>query len=382
VKPSIEPQAVPGDVSGVRVIPDGTPALAPKVSARDKRIPSLDGLRAVSIAIVLFGHLTATEGMPKIRIPLGEYANLGVRVFFVISGYLISTLLFMELDKTRRIDLKEFYIRRVFRIFPAFYCFLGAVGLASAFGLLTVPAADMVYAATYTINFVKEKSWYIGHIWSLSVEEQFYLLWPATLAWLGRAKGLRVAFAVLLLAPIARMLWFYILPERQGLITEAFPTVADAIAAGCLLAGVRERLGATPRYVALLRSPLLWLLVAAIVAVNAQPFFRLRWLAGETFMNVGIAVVIDRFIRYPDTLAGRFLNHRAVAFVGVLSYSLYLWQQIFFHSEGGRWWSRFPANVVCVIAAALASYYLVEKPMLSLRQRLKSRPAQPVIVRS
>ncbi len=344
-----------------------------RLSTDAKRIPSLDGLRAVSILLVLAGHTCGTHGAPDVDLPLGDYAHLGVGVFFVISGYLITTLLFKELSRAQRIDIKGFYVRRCFRIFPAFYAYLGVLAASSALGLLAVPPKDLAYAATYTVNFVPEKSWHVGHIWSLSVEEQFYLIWPATLALLGRVGGLRAALAVLLLAPALRMAWFHFLPELHPVIGEAFPTVADAIAAGCLLAGARDRLGASPAYLSFLRSPWFWLLPVAVFAMNAQPYYRVRWLFGQTFIHIGVAIIIDRSIRFSDGLSGRFLNHRAVAFVGVLSYSLYLWQQLFLDRQTERWWTSFPTNVLCTFAAALASYYLVERPMLRMRGRPRPR---------
>src|SRR6185503_4239118 len=184
---------------------------APRAEGGGARIASLDGLRGISILMVLFGHLTGTRNfLPREfgRIT-GDLGNLGVRVFFIISGYLITSLLFHEIEKRGRVDLKGFYIRRVFRIFPAFYAYLAVIGAAAALGLVHLGRWDAVAAATYTVNYVPDRAWVVGHIWSLSVEEQFYLLWPATLLLLPAAApvaeakrrgAVRVAIAVILLA--------------------------------------------------------------------------------------------------------------------------------------------------------------------------------------
>jgi peptidoglycan/LPS O-acetylase OafA/YrhL len=340
----------------------------PGVKKPHERIPSLDGLRAVSILIVLLGHIEGTRGA-NFSIPGDNYANFGVRVFFVISGYLITTLLFEELQRSRTISLKAFYLRRTFRIFPAFYAYLAVVALLTLFNVATTPMRDVAIAASYTINFVAHKDWLVGHIWSLSVEEQFYLLWPAALFFLGKARGLKVAGAMLLIAPGCRLAWFHVSPGTQTLITEAFPCVADAIAAGCVLAGVRDRLGQSPRYLRAIRSPIFWLLPVLLLLVNEAPYYRLRWLVFESIMNVGIAVIVDRAIRFPTDWVGRALNHRSFVFVGSLSYSLYLWQQPFLNARGTSVLNAFPTNLGCSVAAALASYYLIEKPFLALRPR-------------
>ena len=134
-------------------------------------IPSLDGLRALSIFLVLAGH--ANPGVQyshafKIGI---DYANLGVRVFFVISGFLITSLLLKEQARTGGISLKLFYIRRGLRILPAFLLFIGCVVLLSHFGVTRVPGWSWFYVLTYTVNFAPFPPfpWVLIHLWSLSV---------------------------------------------------------------------------------------------------------------------------------------------------------------------------------------------------------------------
>lgn len=338
------------------------------------RIPSLDGMRAISICLVLVGHLAGTRGFFSERavssLPFGSVAHLGVRVFFVISGFLITSLLLHEIGKTGKVDLGGFYVRRVFRIFPAFYAYLAVLLVVTAVGWLRTPARDAIVAATYLMNFDADRVWHLGHLWSLSVEEQFYLLWPATLRILGVRRGLLAAALVMVAAPLFRIGWFYALPQHVALIGEAFPTVMDSIAAGCLLAGVRARLDARPAWRWLMSTPLLAALPVALLFLNglsdhARPF----WLVGDTCLNVGIAVLVARCIRSDVDLPGRILNARPLAFVGTLSYSIYLWQQPFLNRASGAFVTGFPQNLACVAALALASYYLVERPFLHLRER-------------
>ena len=200
--------------------------LAPKPvpsEAGGSRIASLDGIRGISILMVLVAHLSGTKNFPftELMHQIGDLGNLGVRVFFVISGFLITSLLLHEVKKTGTISLKGFYLRRTFRIFPAFYAYIAIMGVAWALGWIPLRAADVIHASTYTVNYAHGRSWYIGHIWSLSVEEQFYLLWPAALLLLPRGEGTRrgaaiVAIIVILVAPFARIGTWTLLPDKPN----------------------------------------------------------------------------------------------------------------------------------------------------------------------
>lgn len=338
------------------------------------RIPSLDGLRAISILLVLHGHLLATRNYlrPEPQLWLGDTGNLGVRVFFVISGFLITTLLLQERANTGRIDIKQFYLRRAFRIFPAFYAYVAALLVASITGSWNVPTRDLIHASTYTINFVSDRSWQVGHLWSLAVEEQFYLLWPALLLLFGMHSGLFIAGLVMLTTPLMRLGWAYLFPQQQALIGEAFPTVCDTIAAGCLLALAREKLHALPRYRAVLEWRGFFLVPLVGFAINAQlpHWTKLHWLVGESCVNLAIAVTLDWCMRNPSGTVGSWLNARPVAYLGTLSYSIYLWQQPFLNRHSTAWYCAFPQNLALVAVLAVLSYYLVERPFLALRKRM------------
>jgi len=308
---------------------------------------------------------------------MGDRANLGVRVFFVISGFLITTLLLAEAEKHGQISLRGFYLRRVFRIFPAFYAYMAVILVGAGYGLWRLNEGDALYAVAYLMNFHQERAWVLGHLWSLSVEEQFYLIWPFIVYGSGRVGALVAGVIALMVSPLLRIGWFYALPAHKGLIGEAFPTIFDAIAAGCVLAAAREQLWALPPYRRIVGSSLALALPATAILVNTwlPEVTRLHWLVGETIINVTIAMFIDHAIRSPDSMLGRCLENRVLVFVGVLSYSLYLWQQPFLDHSSEAIWCSFPLNLLCAGAAALASYFLVEKPMLRLRWRAEGRTA-------
>lgn len=338
------------------------------------RIPSLDGIRAVSIGLVLFGHLLGSRGF-FFSLEVDKHlapGELGVRIFFVISGFLITNLLLAEAAKRGRIHIGRFYLRRTFRIFPAYYAFILALFVAELARWISLAPGDLIHALTYTTNYHPTRSWNVGHTWSLAVEEQFYLLWPALLVLLGKRRALWIAALFVLVAPLIRLgLWELTVSVREG-IGHRFETIADSIAIGCVLSGARSWLHQQPLYRRVLSSP--WLVLAPVVLLLSGEFSqhpRINLLLGFTFQNVLITLCIDRWVTYPSGPVGRALNAPPVVFVGLISYSIYLWQQLFLNRYADSWPTTFPVSLVLAFGAALISYYVIERPALRLRQRIE-----------
>jgi len=305
------------------------------------------------------------------------FGDLGVRTFFVISGFLITTLLLSEYRKRGRISLRDFYIRRIYRIFPAFYVYLAILLAITALGWIELPANEVAFAATYTMDFharpSTERAWWLGHLWSLAVEEQFYLLWPLALSVLRPQRALWFAIGAIIAAPILRVMAFVLWPEIRPLTDQAFPFVFDSLATGCVLALGREWLETSPTYVMWIDSPAFWVLpLACIYALSVdRAGFNLAF--GVTLGNLGIAMAIHRCVRHPTFPVGRVLEWRPLVFIGALSYSLYLWQQPFVNRHADSIVNAFPFHLVFALGAALLSYYLVEQPVLALRARRAAR---------
>jgi peptidoglycan/LPS O-acetylase OafA/YrhL len=348
-----------------------------------KRIPSLDGLRALSITLVLLAHLAGTQhffGMPAMA-PLGDLGNLGVRTFFVISGFLITRLLLAELDRTRRISLKAFYIRRLLRIFPAFYVFIICASLLSLIGFAQLDRTDFLHAVTYTMNYhvPAESNFSLRHLWSLSVEEQFYFLWPLTLGVLGIRRSRWVLAGVIATVPFVRIVRYQMGPGSEALIGMAFETVCDALATGCLLATLLPSLLKSRWYVRVIASPLFPVLLVAVLIANRQTDHpNLFWIACIPFMNVVIALTISRYVQFPALFGGRVLNTTPLVAIGVASYSLYIWQQLFliqFRAPVSIV-HVFPLNVIAAGTCAALSYQVVEKPFLRLKRYFQSEAVE------
>jgi peptidoglycan/LPS O-acetylase OafA/YrhL len=346
---------------------------------QSSRIPSLDGLRAISIVLVLVSHLVYTERFPLPKgidpVWLDRLGPLGVRVFFVISGYLITSLLLKELETNKSINLGKFYFRRTLRIFPPYYFFILVMIMLNKLNWVELSGRDIIHAFTYTVNYYPERSWVIGHGWSLSVEEQFYLLWPALLLLSGKRRGLWIALAFFLLAPFIRLGYYYLKPAFvEYELGFRFETTADAIAIGCLLAGIYKWLICQPFFQRVAKSRwFIFIPVIVLIASEINPV-RIRYLLfAIPIQNLGIAACIAWCITSYKGLIGKILNSRPVAFLGVISYSVYLWQQPILNPYSTLAINRFPLNLVIVVVVSLASYFFVEQPSLMLRQWLKDR---------
>jgi peptidoglycan/LPS O-acetylase OafA/YrhL len=343
-------------------------SFVPKVPGR---IPSLDGLRAVSIALVIVGHASLSTNAPRFLTHFEHLGNFGVRCFFVISGFLITTLLLKERQKTGTISIKAFYIRRSLRIFPPSLVYIGAIGLCSALGWLMLQPGDLLHALTYTMNYHVHRERWLDHLWSLSVEEQFYLLWPGLLYLAGNRRGLKVAWGVVLIVPIIRAVMWFVFHAGDSAMTKHFEANADALATGCLLSMNFNRLGAVGWYQRFQSSLFFWIVALGLVlggngifAINPASFY----IIGQTIANLGTVLCIDWSIRNSARGIGPFLNWKPVVYLGAISYSLYLWQNAFLNPEWNSWAARLPMNLVCTFTMAIASYYLVEQPFLRLKK--------------
>jgi peptidoglycan/LPS O-acetylase OafA/YrhL len=338
------------------------------------RLPGLDGLRAISIGLVVFGHLAGTRGFPLPAHPFfASMAMLGVRVFFVISGFLITRLLLSEQAETGRIDLGRFYFRRTLRIFVPYYAFLLVLLLCDPIGSLGLAPGDLATAATYTSNYRPHLAWPVGHTWSLAVEEQFYLAWPALLLVLGRRRGLWLAVLVILLTPVVRIGLWQLAPSARATIGHRFETVADALATGCLLAGLFRAVETNGRLAAIFRSrafALVPLGAVALTVLDSHP--RLAFSFGASCQNLAIALCLGFCLHCPERPLPRLLASPPLVQLGVMSYSVYLWQQPLLNRSSLAPWCAFPLNLVALAVMATLSYYAVERVALSLRQRLET----------
>ncbi|MFO0550157.1 MAG: acyltransferase [Polyangiaceae bacterium] len=340
------------------------------------RYPCLDGLRGTSILLVLLSHATSTPDLLRFSPDdIVEVGNIGVRLFFILSGFLFTTMLVQERERTGTISLKAFYMRRTLRIFPAFYAYIVAIAVASALGWLVLKRYDVLAALTFTMNYHPNRAWELGHLWSLAVTEQFYLVWPATVLVFGRRGATYSALAALVIAPLARVVLFLLFPGFRVSIGESFETVFDAIAVGALVALVAMDRSSDSFLDRVLRHPAtpLVALVVSLATHALHPHVRFSFPIGETITNVGLGLVVGGCLVNPSNPVGRVLQSRFMAWIGSISFSLYLTQQPFNSPTRNDWATHFPVNVALAIVSALALHYSVELPFMRLRSRLTKK---------
>lgn len=352
------------------------------MAAAEFRIPSLDGIRGLAALTVFVSHVGMRDIIP---------GGFGVTVFFFLSGFLITTLLRREWEKSRDISLKHFYLRRAFRIWPPMYIVLLILMIPFVNGLSQSPVTPAALAA----QFLQYTNYYVivasdAHLipgacpmWSLAVEEHFYLLFPLGLLFMLRRDYNYARIGRILLGVCAAVLaWRCILVfgfgVGEGYTFLATDTRLDSMLYGCVLAIV-----ANPSLdkQALRFSDRTWMgLVVAGFAlllfcfVYRHPQFR------ETFryslQGIALAPLFFAAVRYSHWPLFRWLDHPVMRALGLISYTFYLihitalsFVERYVH---GSWWVHASLGFLLSVAFSAAMYFLVERRLGALRRRLRS----------
>ena len=329
-------------------------------------LPTLDGWRALAVAAVVAYHLQWARGVFVERPlqPILEQGKFGVDLFFAISGYLITHRMLAEHAKTGRVSLGGFYVRRVFRIIPPALLYLGFIAVAPLPSWHPPSLEEWLGCLLFFRNYVTDGLLITGHFWSLSVEEHFYLLWPT----LFLIRSVRSRLWILPVAAVAIAVWrALVFADRippvfmSDSITEFRTDVRlDAILWGAWLALVmndatwRERIRRRLSFVP-------WLL-----CVGA--FWGSTYLSTEPEMSVKAFVapfIILGTVYHPEWLVSRLLEFRPLRFIGGISYGIYLFQQAFLPLN--------PWRAALIVPCAIASFYLVERPMMEMGRQLVAR---------
>jgi peptidoglycan/LPS O-acetylase OafA/YrhL len=347
-------------------------------SERTGRIPTLDGWRAIAIFGVLCTH---------IRWPLRQLAflgyggDLGVQLFFALSGFLITSRLLEEYDAKGAVSWPNFYIRRVFRILPPAFFYLSVlVLLGPVLQYIQVGAKGLAASAFFYRNYVPVASgWYTAHFWSLAVEEHFYLLWPAVLCVVGVARGWRAALVlagVFILWRHADKHFDWVGHFRSNLQGNGHRTDyrISGLFLGCALAYLWRNQDARAVLTRLVRSWWSLPMIAATIALVRHPT---RW--SDDGLDLFMAILPVVTIADPRGIVSRALETSLLRWVGRLSYSLYLWQQLFLplYDEPKSLIQQLPFNVVAAFLAAVFSYRLVERPLIAYGRRLVRAAGSP-----
>jgi len=355
------------------------------------QIPSLNGIRAFSILLVILAHMADSYGVPA---PLAQFLTryvfglLGVQIFFVLSGFLITHLLLKEKESSASgIQICKFYTRRALRILPVCYLYIFFIFIATRYLNidLMLPHSLFIFGLTYTMNFneavIQPSNWLLGHLWSLSIEEQFYLFWPFAM----KLKKNRMILFALLIIPLAMLSRFKPMTDASSALKflAHFLKYADSLMIGALLAiswrywpALWKRHFLKNGYLRTICLVACYLIYYYCAHVE-RPFFPGATVIGMSVVSCGIAYLIASAIVVQDDWIFKFLNHPVVEKVGILSYSLYIWQQFFLYPRdyfnGHAWWRVFPLNICLVFITAWISYYLWESLFLRVKENFESR---------
>lgn len=342
-----------------------------KVVHHKARLEALDGWRAVAVLLVIVHHLTGYSAL-KSGVPRGFgfleiYGPLGVYIFFVISGYVICSVLQQEYKSNGRISLGAFYIRRCFRILPPLWLFLLAILALNYTRVILTPSKYTLRAAAFVSNIMPIGSWNVQHTWSLSFEEQFYIVFPITLIllspkrrWLFLAMGLVFPFMT-----AACYLW-----KHTGI-------ASYAIHFQLMLTGAVFALfsGELKRYLGKISPTIAYLGILGVFVIYGLPAS-----ASSTslrmFVGCPLIGAVLFYTSHFDCAAKRVLSRPPVRFVGRISYGIYLWQQLataYYEGAGVLFYS----SALCLMAiACMISFRYLETPLIRIGSRLSEAQIQ------
>lgn len=350
-------------------------------SATRLYFPTLDGLRFFAFLLVFIHHLpTAPNRLLRV---VDEYGWVGVHLFLFLSAFLLTSILRKELEQTGTISIVHFYVRRGLRIWPLYFAFCFAMLAFQVFWRTDMPVdwGRFIGLLFFFENVLT--GWqgynempYVPHLWTISLEEQFYLFLPILLLkWLGEPRRLLQALVVLWLLFLGvRVLSVLLGAEHPFIWTSVFS--ADSLLLGTALGAVRLPVALSNRWLPFLMVPGAVLLVSGVFLA---PVYAIGWhqVVLYSLVALGAACVVVAGLLSP---AYSFLGHQPLAYLGKISYGLYIFHLIGI-ALGGKvaqalgsdsWWTLALMSLACTLILSIASYELYEKHFLRLKRRFES----------
>ncbi|WP_299194424.1 acyltransferase [uncultured Erythrobacter sp.] len=353
------------------------------------KIKGFDGLRALSVIFVILTHLgiyatAQNAGWLSERAAPIISGTTGVQIFFVLSGFLITSLLIKEHEATGSVSLKGFYIRRALRILPLYFLCVLLTWFVDVYIWPVASTPSLIFAATFNTSFIP-REWYssiLGHTWSLSVEEHFYLLWPAALLFLYKFNFNRALVHILLGTAISLCLLAVVMRIEEvnaAYFVARWSIFAGSwIALGCAAAIVVNG-SAYARANALLASRgALWL--AAALFLHSIVLGLLPKPLDETLRVLGAVLLVCWIAHNQKGRIVSALEYGPLAYTGKISYGLYMWQGFFLATGPGRapgqlWPLNAGMGLILLCIVAPLSYHFFEKRFLALSGAFRHKGA-------
>lgn len=334
-----------------------------------KKIETLDGLRGLSIILVILGHCYQSISFGEFKEFLDTYYklhNVGVSLFFTLSGYLITKILIIEEEKKSKISISTFFKKRFYRIFPAYYFYIIALFITNLIIGLGIEPKSFYGAIFYAGWYypLENNLHYFGHHWSLATEEHFYILFPFLFA-IFKKRRTQLITTLIIAAPVIRVLNYLFLPSYKAKMGFLTHTRYDMILYGCLVAMIESKEIFKKFLDNINKQWIIFILGTFIFFLNpllkVELGARYKYIIAYSLDGVAISLYI---LLMAKNNSSKLYKSKFLSIIGLYSYSLYLWQQPFTHKFS------FPLNIVLTIATALFSYHLIEKPFLKLKNKL------------
>jgi len=331
------------------------------------RVTEIDGWRAISVGLVICSHLLLRSSIAidfERFIFLDAWGHLGVQIFFVISGFVICRGLLAEQDKYGRASMAAFYIRRLFRIVPPLAMYLAVILPLSYFALVQLDYGPFWRILTFTCNFGTCGGYVVDHLWSLSIEEQFYLIFP--LAFLFLKNSRKRAFGVWAIIFPVSVLLLMALRFKPATYAADFLYINIGVVCAFYEREIARFCRKLPKLTPLLCFGAL-LLLSALIGPD-----RISTLTRCLVLPPLIALMLMSSHYRPSSISD-VLNLPLLSSIGRVSYSLYLWQQLATYPFAGAGVGFYVASMTACLALVYLSFYGMEKPLMDAGARISDR---------
>ncbi len=346
------------------------------------RITELDGLRCIAVLMVVIGHaFSKSENDYLVVVEFLGRAATGVTLFFVLSGYLITSIF---VKSREHFSFSGFYFKRILRLWPALYVYIGflwvmkftanaPVGSFEHLGLVSLHIWNYGLPMAVSLPEYYNAAGNFMHLWSLALEEQFYWMWPVVFFALLKSNINRISIfciVAVVFMPFIRIITNFASPDYAPFVSKLFHTASDPIFVGCLLAMHSEKLSRI-NFLKSRHTPLISLILLISISFFGYNLFSSYYsLTVGPFLEASISAMLILSVRSTQTFLGvSLLNSAPIQMLGLSSYSIYLWQNIF--TQNGALFKSDPlAGVLLSLGVGLLSYWLIERPVNALRSKV------------